>query len=57
VAANGAGTVLGRALVAGATREQLADELVRTFGIGAQQAAADVARFVDQLAAQGLLSD
>jgi Coenzyme PQQ synthesis protein D (PqqD) len=55
VAANGAGTVLWRTLVAGATRAELAEELVRSFGIDTQRAATDVDRFLDQLAAQNLL--
>src|SRR3954453_2924997 len=33
VAANGAGTVLWRALAAGTTRDDMADELVGTYGI------------------------
>jgi hypothetical protein len=56
VAANGAGAVLWRALVAGSTREQLADELVAAFGIDRERAAADADRFVAELAAQGLLA-
>jgi hypothetical protein len=56
VAANGAGTLLWRALVGGATREQLAGELVRAYGIGREQAAADTERFLAQLAEQGLLA-
>jgi hypothetical protein len=57
VAANGAGTVLWRALVAGATRETLAEELVRAYGIDPERAQTDVARFVAALSAQGLLTD
>jgi Coenzyme PQQ synthesis protein D (PqqD) len=56
VAANGAGAVLWRALVAGSTRERLADELVTAFGIDRERAAADADRFVAELAAQGLLA-
>jgi Coenzyme PQQ synthesis protein D (PqqD) len=55
VAANGAGTVLWRALVRGTTRDGLADELVREYGIDRGRAAADAARFVAALAEQGLL--
>jgi hypothetical protein len=55
VAANGSGTVLWRALAGGATREALADELVRQYGIDGERAAADVDAFVAQLRAQGLL--
>jgi hypothetical protein len=57
VAANGAGAVLWRALLGGATREGLAEELVRIYGIDRERAAADAARFVDALAEQGLLAD
>jgi hypothetical protein len=49
VAANGAGTVLWRALLAGATRDGLADELVREYGIDRQRAVADVDRFLETL--------
>ena len=56
VAANGAGTVLWRALLDGTTRDGLADELVRVYGIERDRAAADVGRFIDALAAQGLLA-
>jgi coenzyme PQQ synthesis protein D (PqqD) len=57
VAANGAGTVLWHALVAGATRERLADELVRVYGIDHDRAVADVDGFVAALAEQGLLAE
>ena len=56
VAANGAGAVLWRALIGGTTREGLADELVRAYGIDRGRALADADRFVDELAAQGLLA-
>jgi coenzyme PQQ synthesis protein D (PqqD) len=56
VAANGAGTVLWRALVDGTTRDGLADELVREYGIDRARAEADAGRFVDALAEQGLLA-
>lgn len=55
VAANGAGTVLWRALIGGTTREGLADELVRVYGIDRERAITDADRFVEALAAQGLL--
>ena len=55
VAANGAGTLLWRALVDGTTREQLVDELVAAYGIDRERAAADAERFLAQLAEQGLL--
>jgi hypothetical protein len=56
LAANGAGTLLWRALVDGTTREGLADELVRTYGIDRGRAVADADRFVDALVEQGLLA-
>lgn len=56
VAANGAGTVLWRALLGGTTRDALVDELVRAYGIDRERAVADVGRFIDELAAQGLLT-
>ena len=55
LAANGAGTVLWRALIDGSTRERLADELVRAYGIERAQAVEDADRFVDALIEQGLL--
>jgi hypothetical protein len=55
VAANRAGTVLWRALLGGTTREGLADELVRAYGIDRERAVADADRFVDALAEHGLL--
>jgi hypothetical protein len=57
VAANGAGAVLWRALIGGTTREGLADELVRAYGIDRERALADAGRFVDALAEQDLLAD
>lgn len=57
VAANGAGAVLWRALVDGTTRDGLAAELIRIYGIERERAEADVGRFVDALAEQGLLVD
>ena len=56
LAANGAGTLLWRALVAGATRERLVDELVSVYGIERDRAVADVDGFVAALAEQGLLA-
>jgi hypothetical protein len=56
VAANGAGTLLWHALAAGTTRDALAGELVRAYGIDAERAAADADRFLAALAAQGLLA-
>jgi coenzyme PQQ synthesis protein D (PqqD) len=54
LAANGAGTVLWRALAEGTTRDGLADELVRIYGIDRERAFADVDRFIDSLVEQGL---
>jgi hypothetical protein len=56
VAANGAGTLLWRALAAGTTRASLVDELVRAYGIDRDRASADTERFLAELAAQGLLA-
>jgi Coenzyme PQQ synthesis protein D (PqqD) len=56
LAANGAGTILWRALLDGATPDALADELVREYGIGRERAAADVDRFITALSEQGLLA-
>jgi Coenzyme PQQ synthesis protein D (PqqD) len=55
VATNDAGTLLWRALVDGATLEQLADELVAAFGISRDRAVADAEGFVAELTAQGLI--
>jgi coenzyme PQQ synthesis protein D (PqqD) len=55
LAANGAGTRLWHALAAGTTREALADELVRAYGIDRARAAADTEHFVRQLDDQGLI--
>ena len=57
VAANGAGTLLWRALVEGSTREGLADELIRAYGIERERAVEDADRFVDALIQQGLLEN
>jgi hypothetical protein len=56
VAANGAGTLLWRALAAGTTRDALVDELVDAYGIDRERAAADADRFLADLTAQGLLA-
>jgi hypothetical protein len=56
LAANGAGAVLWHALVGGATREALADELVRAYGIDRARAMDDALSFLDALAEQGLLT-
>jgi hypothetical protein len=55
VAANGAGTLLWRALAEGATRDALIDELVSTYGIRREQASGDTDAFLAQLEEQGLL--
>jgi hypothetical protein len=56
VAANGAGALLWRPLVAGTTREELVDELVRAYGIDRGRAEADVESFLDSLAEHALLA-
>ena len=56
VAANGAGTLLWRALAEGTTPEALADELVRVYGIDRARAAEDIEHFLAQLTDQGLLA-
>ena len=55
LAANGAGTILWRALAGGSTRDALAQALVDAYGIEHEQALTDTDAFVDQLAQQGLL--
>lgn len=52
---NRSGTLLWRALEAGADQSQLADLLVRSYGVSAEAARADVSSFVGQLRARGLL--
>jgi hypothetical protein len=56
LAANDAGTVLWRALAGGSTREGLAEELVRAYGIDRERALADADRFIETLVQQGLLA-
>jgi Coenzyme PQQ synthesis protein D (PqqD) len=56
LAANGAGTLLWRALVNGTTREGLGDELIRAYGIDRERALADADHFIDALVQQGLLA-
>ena len=53
LAANQSGSLLWRELAAGTTREQLAGELVRAYGIEPDRAAADVERFLDALDGPG----
>jgi hypothetical protein len=55
VAANGAGTLLWRALAAGTTREALVDGLIAAYGIDRARADADTETFLAQLDDQGLL--
>jgi hypothetical protein len=53
---NKAGALLWRRLGSGgATRQELADLLVQTYGIEHGRARADVGAFLDDLAARGLL--
>jgi hypothetical protein len=54
--ANPAAAALWPALTEGATREELGAVLVERFGIGAEQAAADVDAFLAQLDEAGLLA-
>jgi len=56
VAANGAGPLHGRALADGTTPDELADQLVRAYGIDRERAAADIEHFLAQLRDQGLLA-
>ena len=55
VSTNPSGTLLWRRLAGGATKDQLVDELVRSFEIEPEQAAEDVARFLHELDARNLL--
>ena len=57
LAANGAGTLLWRALADGCTREVLADALVHAYGIDRDRATADADQFIASLADQGLLAE
>jgi hypothetical protein len=52
---NRSGTLLWRALEAGANETQLADLLVQRYGISGAAARADVSSFVGQLRTQGLI--
>jgi hypothetical protein len=56
VVTNSAGTVLWRVLLGGTTRDGLADELVRAWGVDRERAVADADRFVAALAELGLLA-
>ena len=55
VAVTGSGALLWPLLVAGATRDALAGALVGRFDVEPETAAHDVDRFVEKLAARGLL--
>jgi hypothetical protein len=55
LAINRTGRVLWRALVEGTTRDQLIDRLADGFGVGRDQAAADVDAFTAELESRGLL--
>ena len=52
---NGTGAIVWKALVAGASRDELVELLVTAFGVDASRAAADVDAFVDDLTRRGLL--
>jgi Coenzyme PQQ synthesis protein D (PqqD) len=56
LAANKAGTLLWRRLGTGATRHELAELLVETYGIEHELARADVEVFLGDLASRGLLA-
>lgn len=52
---NATGAVLWERLADGAAVGELAGVLTETWGVGAEEAAADVARFLGDLAARGLI--
>jgi hypothetical protein len=54
---NAAGTLLWRAMTRGATRSDLVEQLVSTFGIEGDRAAADVDAFIDDCRRRGLLEN
>jgi hypothetical protein len=57
LAANEAGTLLWRQLGgSGATRQELVDLVVQTYGIDAERAAGDVDAFLAELKSKGLLA-
>jgi hypothetical protein len=56
LAANSSATILWRALANGTTEAALAELLVSTYGISRDAARADVARFLADLGARGLLA-
>ena len=55
--ANDSGALLWNALAAGTTKDELASNLVATYGIDADTAAADVERFLTELRERGLLDE
>lgn len=55
LSANSSGALIWRSLVRGATREQLAEQLVQRYGITPEVAGADVDAFIADLSARGLL--
>jgi hypothetical protein len=57
LSANPAGALLWSMLATGASRDELADRLVGTFGIERERADADVAAFLDSLSARNLLDE
>ena len=57
VSTNGAGALLWKQLVDGATPDELTGLLVTTFGIERERAERDVAAFLVDLDAQGFLED
>ena len=57
LATNASGTLLWQTLQEGATRSQLVELLVSSYGISAEQAAADSDAFLDELRARELLDE
>jgi Coenzyme PQQ synthesis protein D (PqqD) len=57
LATNGSGTLLWKALAAGATREQLVTTLIDAYGIDERSATTDADAFLDVLVSKGLLTE
>ena len=55
-ALRGSGVILWRLLADSATREEIADALVKTYGVDPTRAAEDVDRFLASLNERGLLA-
>jgi len=55
LSANGSGGMLWRMLADGATRDELADALVASYGVDAGVAGTDTDRFLEQVRGAGLL--